>query len=907
MTPNRLRILTRCRVLLRLMLRQGQAATVATIGVVLSLLAYGLALRFDDARVGDALLFRAEWRAKDIEAKVNLAAAPVMAAAAFVTAQNRLFPSEFQPFMRELGRGGSGLRRVNWLPWLRHEEREGFEHLAREGWESSYRISDRSPEGALVAAMTRPFYAPILLGQAVEDAAPPPFGLDLLQHALHGPMLRRAADTAQPLANVIVPPASSAGEQPSRHLVIPVFDGAKPRDTVELRRGALRGFIFGDYRIATLLQFSIRETPAIDETIRFFVGPADRSQPERLVAVYDPGRRGFVPPAAILDFVPPTGTRLELGFSDFGQHWRLEFNFPKAVTASFRSAAPVVLLLSCLLLTLMVSGYVLRQQNLRRHVEAMVVARTQDLSQANVALAQQAEERGRAEMMLRSQAENLSAALAVMPVAILYLDPRHRILFWSAAAERIFGYSADEVLRKRYALAPDADRQATEAALACVAAGEVVSNHPVHVQHRDGRVLDADFSGAGLFDAGMLRGIVGVLEDTTQRKATEAQLLHAQKMDALGQLTGGLAHDFNNLLLVIMGNLQLLQDRRAGDELVQEFSSQAYEAATRGAELVRSLLAFARRQPLQPRSMNINAVVSTMTKMLSRVLGEQVEISLQLCSDPWPVMIDPVQLEAALANLATNARDAMPRGGRLTIATANQHLDEGYVSLHPDVTMGDYTMLQVSDTGEGIPPETMARIFEPFFSTKEPGRGSGLGLSMVFGFMKQSGGHINVYSEVGVGTTFRLYLPRHHGAVTADVTVAAASPVGGGETILVVEDDPALRRLAVLQISNLGYRVLEAENATAALALLETGTPVNLLFSDVVMAGKMDGLDLARLVPQRWPKVKIILTSGFPDANIPHHPDDPCAPRLLSKPYRREDMARLLREMLDCNPMDFWI
>jgi CheY-like chemotaxis protein len=264
------------------------------------------------------------------------------------------------------------------------------------------------------------------------------------------------------------------------------------------------------------------------------------------------------------------------------------------------------------------------------------------------------------------------------------------------------------------------------------------------------------------------------------------------------------------------------------------------------------------------------------------------------------VVVDPIQLEAALANLATNARDAMPKGGRLSIATANRRLDEDYASQHPDVTPGDFVMLQVSDTGFGMPPEIVAKVFEPFFTTKERGAGTGLGLSMVFGFMRQSGGHINVYSEVGVGTTFRLYLPRDCSAVNADAEPDGRPAARGhGERVLAVEDDAALRRLAQKQLGQLGYRVETAANATQALELLEQDGPFDVLFTDVVMAGKVDGIDLARIVLDRWPATKIVMTSGFPDHAVDGYAPLASNVHLLSKPYQKDDLARLLRDALE--------
>ena len=401
-------------------------------------------------------------------------------------------------------------------------------------------------------------------------------------------------------------------------------------------------------------------------------------------------------------------------------------------------------------------------------------------------------------------------------------------------------------------------------------------------------------------DSGKMVKVAGTLRDVTDQRLVEQQLVQAQKMEAIGNLTGGMAHDFNNLLGVIIGNLDLLRERHGAIPEIDELAREALDAAMRGAELTRGLLAFARRQPLRPQRISVNEVAAQITRLLRRTLGERIEIVLDLAPGVWPVIADPAQLEATLTNLATNARDAMPKGGRLTIATGNAQLDADYAAHFSDVTPGDYALISVSDTGVGIPPELLGRIFEPFFTTKEQGKGTGLGLAMVFGYMKQSGGHINVYSELDVGTIFRLYLPR---AVEAGAQEPAASTEellhGRGETVLVVEDNPALRRVAARQLSQLGYQVLEADNARAAIALLETEPDIDVLFTDIVMPGDMDGLELARIAVSLWPKMAVILTSGFPGAHLSEQGGGARSTRLLSKPYRKDELAHALRDAID--------
>ena len=296
---------------------------------------------------------------------------------------------------------------------------------------------------------------------------------------------------------------------------------------------------------------------------------------------------------------------------------------------------------------------------------------------------------------------------------------------------------------------------------------------------------------------------------------------------------------------------------------------------------------------------DVNELVSDTVRLLRRLLGETIEVSLELPERIWPVTVDPAQLEASLANLATNARDAMANGGRLIITTANRRLDADYAASHTDVAEGDYVLIEVSDTGIGMSEEITSQIFEPFFTTKEEGKGTGLGLSMVFGFLRQSGGHVNVYSEPGVGTTFRLYLPRMTiEGLPRDVVEAPVVEPAAGETVLVVEDNPAMRRVTLRQLRELGYRVLECDRAAAALELLQRES-VDLLFTDIVMPGGLDGIALARMAMERWPALKIVLTSGFPQAKVDGNGELLGNLQLLSKPYRRTELAAALREALN--------
>jgi signal transduction histidine kinase/DNA-binding response OmpR family regulator len=392
--------------------------------------------------------------------------------------------------------------------------------------------------------------------------------------------------------------------------------------------------------------------------------------------------------------------------------------------------------------------------------------------------------------------------------------------------------------------------------------------------------------------------MVGVLQDTTEARQAQAQMVHVQKMEAVGRLAGGMAHDFNNILSIIIGNIDLLRVPGRPPAVVNELLLEARTAAYRGSELTKGLLAYARDGTLLVSRLDLNHVTGKIVKLLSRTLGEDIEVSWHPAPELWPVAADRAQLEAALTNIATNARDAMPGGGALTFRTKNRRIDATAASCDADLAVGDYSVIEISDTGAGMPPSVKNRIFEPFFTTKQPGKGTGLGLSMVYGFMKQSGGQITVYSEVGLGTTFRLYLPR---AAPLEESVIEPVPVapgkGDGETVLAVEDRADLRRVVARQLRELGYRVIEAGNAVAALAILDTEA-IDLLFTDIVMPGPLNGIDLARRTAENWPSIRIVLTSGYSEIKFDPSELGPHV-QLLAKPYSSDNLAMALRAALD--------
>ncbi len=487
--------------------------------------------------------------------------------------------------------------------------------------------------------------------------------------------------------------------------------------------------------------------------------------------------------------------------------------------------------------------------------------------------------------------------------AFVQTDEAGDILEWNPTAEAIFGWSRQEVLGKQLiglllaeALQPHRKKMREQLLRneENAAAGE---RFEVDAIRKDGHPVKIEVSLKALRRRS---GYVfnAFIRDMTQKIAADEQLRQAQKMEAVGQLTGGVAHDFNNVLTVITGTIEILAEEVSSRPDLVAITRLIGEAADRGAELTAHLLAFARKQPLQPRDTDVNRLIVDAAKLMRPTLGEHIEIESMLTDSIWAAMVDPGQLSSALLNLAINARDAMPHGGKLTLETRNVVLDESYAADNGDVLPGNYVMIAVSDTGSGIPEAIRDRVFDPFFSTKAVGSGTGLGLSMVYGFVKQSDGHIKVYSEEGFGTTFKLYLPQA-GLSPEQIATGplSAELEGGHETILVVEDDPLVRSYVNTQLESLGYKTLSAANGAEALAIADNGAAFDLLFTDVIMPG-LNGRQLAAEMAQRRPALKVLFTSGYTENAIIHHGRLDSGVLLLAKPYRKLDLARMLRVAL---------
>ncbi len=477
---------------------------------------------------------------------------------------------------------------------------------------------------------------------------------------------------------------------------------------------------------------------------------------------------------------------------------------------------------------------------------------------------------------------------------ILVTDTKGNFVQVSPSSLSILGYPPDDMIgHSAVEFIHPEDLDAIRAEMRAARRGKQKRSFEGRYVHKDGHHVVLNWLGTW---SEPVRRHFFIGRDVTEQRAAEAQYRHAQKMDAVGQLTGGVAHDFNNILTVITGTIGILQDAVADRSELVSIAKLIDDAAERGAQLTKHLLAFARKQPLQPREVDVNGLVVEAAKLLHPTLGEQIEIHPNLAADAWSAMVDPNQLTTAVINLALNARDAMPEGGKLTLETRNIYLDDGYASMHSEVAVGHYVMIAVSDTGSGIPPDHLEKVFDPFFTTKEVGKGTGLGLSMVFGFVKQSGGHLKIYSEVGHGTSVKIYLPRATGLQENAADASGTAMIErGNETVLVVEDDPLVRKYVVTQVQSLGYTTLEAANGPEALAVIDGHPEIDLLFTDVIIPGPMNGRQLVDEAVGRRPNLKTLYTSGYTENAILHHGRLDPGVLLLAKPYRKPELARMIR------------
>jgi PAS domain S-box-containing protein len=535
------------------------------------------------------------------------------------------------------------------------------------------------------------------------------------------------------------------------------------------------------------------------------------------------------------------------------------------------------------------------------------------LQQLNQTLEQRAEERAQqlANSITKLADTERRFRLLVESVtdyAIYMLDPDGHVINWNPGAERIKGYPRDEIIGRHFsAFYTPEDRSADmpQKALAIAAQAGKYEAEGWRVRKDESRFWASVIINAIKDTSGQLLGFAKITRDLTERRAADERTRQAQKMEGIGQITGGVAHDFNNLLTIIIGNLETLQRNLTAEEVeiggLLRSADNAMRGARRAESLTQRLLAFSRQQPLDPKPIDLGRLVSGMSDLLRRTLGEQVSIETVLGGGLWRAHADPNQLELAILNLAVNARDAMPNGGRLTLETANVHLDDKYAATQAEVLPGQYVMLAVTDNGSGMTPDVKAKAFDPFFTTKDVGHGTGLGLSQVYGFVKQSRGHVKIYSEVGEGTTIKLYLPRVHSISAVVEEEAANSLVRGAsnETVLVVEDDADVRSYSCETLAELGYNVLAAENGNVGLGLIDANPEIRVLFTDIGLPGGMNGRQLAEEAKRRKPELKVLFTTGYARNAIVHDGRLDPGVELITKPFTQAALSTKLRDIID--------
>jgi PAS domain S-box-containing protein len=850
--------------------RYGPYAVVALIGIGSTLILYHLAATEDERRVQSDLAINADWRATDMAWRLALPIEPVLAVAGALGLAHD--DGDLEDVMRvaDRFRGTGLLRALGWQPRIIAEDRENFERQMQERHKIDYRIFEVDASGRRVPAPQRSEYFPIAGGRRY---AGPPLNLGL--NATFEPMRTEMMLTARDTGSVTVsqPILSTATGQYSAFYFAPVYRGGSIPATIDERRSQLLGILAGVSEVSRLFNNSLAGAPESQASIYIASGRDGAGRPSGIFARYTPhdGRFSFTAVTESIDLSALPGRLIERPIHVADRTWTAIIHYPTAVIDASHTSGLWGILVAGFALTALVIILLNRETMRTDHAEKAVAAATGEL---------------------RQSATFLRAVLDNTRDAVVSIDRQRKITGFNKRAEAVFGYVADEMIGQAFnRLIPELHQQPVARPLHGL-------NKEVEGTRKDGSVFPLDLNVTEIEIAGE-PGVVATMRDLTQQKLLESQLVQSQKMEAVGQLTGGVAHDFNNLLGVISGNLELLGEALPDRPDLHGRLQTALNATDRGATLTRSLLAFARRQPLEPRIVDLNALMREMAELLRRTVQENIEIEFVSGAGIWPCEADPGQLQNALLNLVVNARDAMLKGGRLTIETGNVRLDDEYAAAHADVTPGQYVMLAVSDTGSGIPPHILTRVFEPFFTTKEVGKGTGLGLSMVYGFVKQSRGHVKIYSEVSHGTTVRIYLPRGTSAnEQPDRTLEPMEAGARGETILMVEDDPDMRTLGRALLNSLGYEVLDAEDAHEALRLLQMKT-ASLLLTDVMLRGDMNGRQLAEEACRRQPGLRVLYMSGYTENAIIHHGRLDQGVHLLQKPFRKRDLAAKVRAVLD--------
>ncbi len=880
---------------------------VILVGCALSVAGFLLVDASEETAANILIERRAAVQTKALQDEINDDIAALAHVRGIYDASRPIGADWFGALLREFAPTAHDLSAVAWLPRVTAAQRPAFEGAARRDGAPAFSLFEIGADGRPTPVAARDEYFPVYYieprtnnEQAVGfDVASDPVALGALTKARDSGEITVSA----PVENSVLREAVAGG---SVIAFVPVYRDGNVAPAVDGQRENLNGFVIGVFPVAAVVRSALEETTLPGGLDRYVY---DAATPGRILYFY-PSRTRSATIAPLVGDRVRAGRYVETGLRLGDREWQLVF---RPVEGAFpqRRWPPFSVLGLGLALTALLAYYLYVTGTQREWVMRQVAERTRELSAANASLAQEIEERERAERALRhheaelreSQAM-LRAVIDAVPAVINVKDIEGRYVLVNAYQADYYGMPIEAIIGKTVfdVAAEDAGRESRALDRKVIESGQGLGLYDAQYRERDGRTSTWLATKVPLRDAaGAVKYVVGVGFDISERKRLEVDLMQAQKMTAIGQLSSGIAHDFNNLLTAVLGNLELLGERLESDPESKKLIEIGLRATRRGANLTQRLLAFSRRETLAPVVTDVNALVADMTELLHRSIGEMVRIETVLAQDLWHALIDRNHLENAILNLAINARDAMPQGGPLVIETGNATLDEAYAHKHAEVTAGEYVMLAISDTGTGMSPEVARRAFEPFFTTKDVGRGSGLGLSMVYGFIKQTGGHVRIYSEPGHGTTVRLYLPRALSGQPSErpAPMAVAGPSGGDETVLVVEDDSDVRAYVTNALSAHGYRVLEAEQGPATLALLDAHSDIDLLLTDVVLPGGMNGRQVAEAVLHRCPRAAVLYTSGYAENVIVHHGQLDPGVELIAKPYRKEELLRRIRRLLD--------
>jgi PAS domain S-box-containing protein len=872
------------------------------IGIVLSVSVFIIVLDWEHQRIQTEFKEDAEERFEALKREIESDLHVLDSIEAFYTHAHKIGRSEFRHFVKHFLLRHPSIQALEWIPRIPNNQRETYEKAAKQDGFPNFQITDRKTQGKMIRAPQRNEYFPVYFVEPYKGNEIA-LGFDLGSEQARLEALERSRDNGKMVATARIKLVQETSGQFGFLVFEPIYREDVLMDSVESRREKLEGFALGVFRIGDIVEKSVSYLTT--KGIHFYLYDESGPMQDRLLYFHQSRLSKAVTMSKRSEEAKSeTGFQYAKTLNVAGWKWMVWYTPLPEYIAAKKTWQPLGVLLVGLLFTASWGTYLLINIKRTERIEKLIKERTDELSIANEELRHEISERRYVEEALRESEEKYRSLVANAMDAI-FIVQEGLIKFPNPITLALTGYSQEELttLPILTFIHPDDRDMVFDNHRRRLEGEEVPSTYSFRIIKKKGEELWGQINAALITWDGK-PAVLCFIRDITERKQieqekanVEEQLRQSQKIEAIGRLAGGIAHDFNNLLTVISGNCQLsLLELKEGDPLKGNID-QIKRASEKAADLTRQLLAFSRRQILEMRVLNLNSLLMDLDKMLHRLIGEDIELITLLADDLGRVKTDPGWVEQIIMNLSVNARDAMPNGGKLTIETSNVELDEAYARGHIAVKPGRYVMLSVSDTGVGMTPEVRQQVFEPFFTTKEKGKGTGLGLSTVYGIVKLSGGNIWVYSEPGLGTTFKIYLPRvEEPFEEMREKVTTEEFPRGNETILVVEDEEDVLRLAVRALERQGYRVLEASCGDDALVLSKE--PIHMILTDVVMPG-MSGRQLAdRLMPLH-PTMKVLYMSGYTDNAIVHHGVLEEGVNYIQKPFTIDKLIRKVREILD--------